>query len=64
MTIKDIITPALKVSSTPASSTTVPVVYAGVNKSKKMLSKEAGIVKQVVAGVGVDEEQYDDTAQV
>ena len=46
----DIMKLALNSSSTPASATTVPVVYAGVSNSKKM-SKETGVVKQVVVGV-------------
>ena len=39
--VRDIMTPALKESSTPVSATKVPVVYAAVDKSKKKRSKEA-----------------------
>ena len=86
--VKEKMTPAPKESSAPGSATTVPVVYATVDKSKKKASKEAkneptvtnedaqyampmknkgdmtGIVKQVVVGGCVDEEQYDDTVRL
>ena len=41
LTVKDIMTPAPKESSTPVSAAKVPVVYATVDKSKKKRSKEA-----------------------
>ena len=86
--VRDKMTPAPKESSTPGSATTVPVVYAAVDKSNKKASKKAknestvtnedaqyampmkkkgkmaGIEMRVVASGCVDEEQYDDTAQL